>query len=455
MTSSTCSYEGCTRPVHNKDEGKCIFHAKEKDPQEFRDALADQIRVWRKEKATVWNFRGWVFVDVQRKDKYPLKKSNLFRRAVFPVGADFYSAKFSGKASFCSAAFSGTAYFYLTTFSGDADFSSVTFSGIAYFHSATFSGTAYFESATFCSMLNMAYTSFSILGDFTNTTIGGDVWLMWPGVGQERKRGRLLLQGLKFEKKGEEEPLLNLRGNALQEDCKLLIRDTKMKKILLEGTDCRLIEFHNVSWGKYKEKLHAKRQIVGDEHYLRNEPSVFGKNIPSWNKIEETYQQLADRFRKDLKHPAANDFERGIFEARLMAAKQKNEEGKRDWHNRFLLGAYKFASDFSGSIFRPVFWTLLLTVIAAVVYGWLLYDGFSNVTWWPDFGKVLKSAVAALRVASLDRGWFSSAVDGSLPPVSDFVRFILSLTAIIQTLLTAILITLFIFSVRRRFKHTE
>ena len=67
MTPSHCSYEGCTRPIHDAVEGKCIFHAKGKDPKGFRKALAQQIRQWRKEKATKWDFSGWVFVDVERK----------------------------------------------------------------------------------------------------------------------------------------------------------------------------------------------------------------------------------------------------------------------------------------------------------------------------------------------------------------------------------------------------
>jgi hypothetical protein len=485
MTSPTCCYERCTRPIHNANEGKCIFHAKEKDPQELRNALARQIRQWRKEKTRAWDFRGWVFVDVEDRD-------NLFVRAVFPVGAYFYSATFSGDASFYSATFSGDAFFGSATFSGDASFESATFSGDAVFgsamfsrgtsfgsatfsgyadfrtatflgdasfESATFLGDADFSSATLCSLLDMSYTCFAILGDFTNVTIGGNVELTWPGEGyarqekgKEQRRGRLLLKNLKFEKKGDKEPLLNLRGNVLQEDCKLLIHDMKqMDKVLLEGTDCRLIEFKNVSWGEYKEKRHAKRHIVADEYYLRYEPSVFGEDKPSWNEIEETYEQLADRFRKDLKHPAANDFERGIFGARLEAAK-----AQKDWRNRFncfLLGSYKFASDFSGSISRPFLWTLLLTLSAAAIYGWLLFDGFHNAILWPDFDKIWQSLIAALRVASLDRHWFSTAVDQS--QAGGFARFILSLTAILQTLLTAILITLFIFSVRRRFKHTE
>ncbi|MBU1936724.1 pentapeptide repeat-containing protein [bacterium] len=512
MPEQTCSYEGCTRPVHNEDEGKCIFHCEKKDPQEFRNALAQQIREWRRLKPTAWSFVGFVFVNVSEQNlRTKMKRygKRLFQNAYFPVWVDFrdavflcegnfYRAKFFEECYFDGTKFCGDAVFTCAHFIGESSFNGIEVSGFAIFQDvkfrdgadfqeAIFHQGAVFDDSQFCKIsafnrarflddssfeyvsfkqwvgfkkglfvgeLNLAYVSFAELGDFRDVIIGGEVRLVWPGEGSKRntkgeeiERGRLFLKNLRFEKQGDnEEPLLDLRGNALQEDCRLLIHDTNMNRVLLEGTDCRQIEFHNVDWLRIRG-----RRVMADEYYIRKNPLVFGEDIPTWNEIEETYQQLADRCRKDLKHPAANDFERGIFEARLMAAKEK-----KDWRSRFncfLYGIYKLASNFSGSISRPFLWIVLLTVIAAVVYGWLLYDGFSNVTWWPDFSKIWQSLVAAFRVVSLDRGWFSTEVDKL--QTSNFIRFVLSFTAIIQTLLTAILITLFIFSVRRRFKHTE
>ena len=56
------------------------------------------------------------------------------------------------------------------------------------------------------------------------------------------------------------------------------------------------------------------------------------------------------------------------------------------------------------------------------------------------------------RVA-FNRAWFSTEVDSNA--ASHFCRLVLTLVSLAQVLLTATLATLFIFSVRRRFKHTE
>ena len=143
-----------------------------------------------------------------------------------------------------------------------------------------------------------------------------------------------------------------------------------------------------------KEKLHAKRRVIADEFCLRQNPDVFDReeDVPSWDKIAVTYQQLVDRFRKDLDHPLANDFERGIFQARLMAAKEKG-----DWKNAWLLRFYKVASDFSGSIARPVLWIIVLTALCAVIYGFGLYHQGFHWPWKSDWSTIWESVVASLR----------------------------------------------------------
>ena len=185
MSTPTCAYDGCGRPVYQPwNVGRkplCIFHCEEKDAQEFRNALARQIREWRNTETQEWDFRGWVFVDVAREREYGWQKYNLYTRAVFPVDADFSGATFSGKANFTEVSFQRE--------------------------------------------LDLSYTSFAVLGDFCNATIGGEVKVAWPGegykhnsTGAEVKRGRLLLKNLKFEQAEHgPAPVLDLRKNPLQD----------------------------------------------------------------------------------------------------------------------------------------------------------------------------------------------------------------------------------------------
>jgi uncharacterized protein YjbI with pentapeptide repeats len=514
----TCTYKGCYRWGYGGSD-KCIFHAEKKDPQEFRNALAAQIRQWRSEKAERWDFSGWVFVDAPR-PKSNVLNPNLFRRGVFQKRALFDDAKFLCKVDFTFARFTEgaqfervrfqkTSLFTKARFSGSADFSNGEFTGDAGFDGTDFGLVTIFSEVKFHEMANFAECQFAngvsfcaaefrkdgifseasffksrysvpvsfehaaFIGDavfygsqwwthadfsyayfersanFNNASINAEVRFSWPGVGltcdeegNPVQPGTLDLNDMRFPiQESGLCGILDLRDNDLRDGANLKTRDMDVRSILLAGTDCRLIEFRKVTWPRWKG-----RQVVGDEYIARTRPEFYAGAF-DWDSIAITYQELTDRFRKDLNHPVANDFERGIFESRLMGAKQKDERGKRAWRTVVLLSLYKAASNFSGSIMRPFWWALAVTVAAALIYGGLLYDGFGSMSWW------CKGIVASLRMMNLDRHWFSIAVDAS--DVGDFGRFILTFTAVIQTLLTATLATLFIFSVRRRFKHTE
>lgn len=582
MSAPTCAHEGCTRPIYQNPAysvmDKCIFHCEGKDPQEFRDALARQIREWRNTKAPMWDFSRWVIVDIERNRRNSGRRSNLFCRAIFPGDAYFDGATILGQANFRKATFIRNAFFRSTLFAGDAvfddaifggrvsflstrfmgyttfssatlknfanffgttfseyaNFSNTTFSGpaffkkaefseslsfdtsnflgetnfgsaklsgnatfnniifsrLAVFDSATFSGDAYFKNATFSeaadfsgatfrAMVDMTYVSFAIMGNLSGIRIGGEAKLTWPGVGYKRnekgekvERGRMLLKEIQFEKLDNgQHALLDMSHNHLQDDCKLIFENTNMDNVLLEGTDCRLIQFKgNIGWPRWRPwprwraAIGWKRslnwlehgcQVVGDEYILREFPEQYpisdsNKNPLQWRLIHLTYQQLTDRFRKDLNHPLANDFERGIFEARYMAAKQ---EWKKDWRSIILLKAYKLASNFGGSLFRPIAWLFGIMIACSLCYAGYLFDGRPVWPWQTDWNLFFESWTASMRVMSLDRGWLTRQMldNHIIGGTGTFLSFV----ALLQTVLTATLVTLFIFAVRRRFKHSE
>jgi hypothetical protein len=160
-TPAHCSYQGCTRPVHS-GTGLCIFHAPadKKAPQEFRNALAAQIRTWRNEKATMWDFRGWVLVDVDRRPRSmdSGRKFNLFRRAIFPAEVDFWAAQFACSTSFVRARFMRYAQFAAVEFARDVSFEDSTFTVEAGFIGTTFAASVSFESATFLALADFDAT---------------------------------------------------------------------------------------------------------------------------------------------------------------------------------------------------------------------------------------------------------------------------------------------------------
>ncbi len=471
MSTHKCQYDGCDRPIYqnpNFPTRKCIFHCEEKDPQEFRNALARQIREWRSAKAKKWDFSGWMFVDIERKREYEWQRSNLFRKAMFPADAVFENAVFVGTASLDHATFLGSANFTEVRFTGFANFFKCGFAGITSFEHTTFKESAHFRCAVFDTELNrrpgirmgvvffnraaflkdavfkyaqfsvfasfehtvfsgsgdfdaaileanmnLSYASFGTLGSFSKIIVKNIVKLTWPGSGRiremegkERQPGKLSIEDVVFQESNpNRRAIIDLRDNDLGGGARLAIRNTKMGRLLLSGTDCRLIEWSNSSAYDFGRRNPSTRRKLADEYYLINDPTVFGKDRPQWDSVAVAYQQLTDRFRKDLNHPVANDFERGIFEARYMAAKQ---DWKTDWRSVILLSFYKGLSNFGGSIWRPAWICGLILLLWSVFYGAIIYKG----EWgWPmDWSLALDSAVASLRVVSLDRHWFSVAV---------------------------------------------
>jgi uncharacterized protein YjbI with pentapeptide repeats len=498
MPDSICSYENCGRTVY-KGGDTCIFHAAEKDPQEFKDAAEAQINAWQRHDLEEWNFRGWCFplVPFQTSafnrrldftgarfnkracfigfefrnevtfsnvefesvtfDKAKFKDIATFTEAQFNKAADFGKAIFESDVGFESAIFKARPYFGGSIFIGEADFTGATFSKSTCFLDVTFMSKSDFSEIEIHGELDLTNVSFAAIGDFSGSHIQGYSRLLWPGKGYKYSkngniipRGKLLLENLQFESDSKgEESILDLRNNYLQEDCELIIADTRMNRILMTGTDIRRVELRNTS--PYVPRGHKPfRRMIGDEIFLRKDRSIFGDSVPSWDSIAVAYQQLTDKFRKNLNHPIANDFERGIFECRLMAAWQRDEKGKRDWKNVLLLWLYKGASNFGGSIWRPAWLTGAFLLLFSVLYGIFIFDGCFG---WPHDWKVVgNSMLASLRVAVLDRHWFTIQVE----TIQDVGwKVLVSFAALLQTAVTAALVTLFIFAIRRRFKHTE
>lgn len=456
-------------------EGQCIFHANEKDPGEFRSALAKLIKRWRKNRADHWNFSGFTFVDYaySERNRHP----NLFKFGRFPAKVSFEGAFFKGNPSFQNAEFQGVvsfksaefllwanfakaefhgdayfqgaefqhgdAYFQGVEFHGDAFFEEAEFQENVYFEEAEFQGWAYFRRARFEKDVYLELVSFALFGDFEDCWIAGKSLWIWPGEGvkldkeskAEIKRGKLRFYNLSVTDDGE----LDFRNNVLQKDCELVFEDCDMSRVRLEGTDCTQIKFYANKWAKPHNRV-----LVGDENLAREERDIGTSKSPvPWNLIQITYQQLAKRFREDFNHQLANDFDRGVFECRREAAKA---EGWRGLPALIWITAYKWISDYSGNLWRNFLWWAGLVVVFAMLYSWFTggyfdwpIDSAALDHMWRMTAYSLKSAIA---VVGTDAALFGIEATKEV-----------ALLSAIQKLLSGILITLFIFTVRRRFKH--
>ena len=473
MSEQTCAYDGCHRPVYQNPNfpqtNKCIFHCDEKDAQEFYSELQKYVN--EPTSRAAYDFSEWSFPQIRF--GIHLRGRSLFRKTIFFGDMDFGGIEFNGEADFTSAVFKGVVLFKETRFKGvstfksaqfsktpdftschfhaNADFSRAQFPEGANFSNATFWSVAVFKGAEFSGTMMMHNASFAGLAEFTSSVIRGRVVLQWPGPGRKlhpngtgATRGTLLLNDLHFEAGADgAQPILDFRDNFLQDDCLVVIAETRMSDVLLLNTDCRRIVFQHVYWLKPKG-----RHIAGDENLHFRLEADEGEEAKFWSLLDTTYQQLTSRYRADLNHPVANDFEQGIFEARLQGHKVI---GYR--RGAWLLRLYKWTSNFGGSISRPVYWVFGLTVSCAFFYGAILYGGSFA---WPlkwQLTLLEDSLVTAFRVISLDRGHLTHELDAYAVGLGG--KLLASIIALLQTALTATLVTLFIFAIRRRFKHSE
>ncbi|HEY3296764.1 MAG TPA: pentapeptide repeat-containing protein [bacterium] len=461
MPEQTCAYEGCHRPIYQNSNfpqtDKCIFHCEKKAASKFRAYAQTEIAAWLKTQ-NKFDFNGWVFVGTEWTVLFrgiEIYRDVKFDAAVFVDGADFERTKFFCKVSFKGTHFQVRAKFDKARFTELALFQETVFEKGVSFQDVSFENDAHFIDIQLSNFLDVAHARFRHDAKFVRTKILGSVKLTWPGSGKtydldgnRLTQGALVFENLEFVP--SEDSILDLRDLPLHDQCGLTVCNTSVEhsagpaqRLFLTGTDCRLIKFRNVQWPIYKS-----RRVSGDELLERAHPKG-DKRSSNWNDIAVTYQQLTIRYRGDLDHPGANDFERGIFEARLMAAKQV----VKLWRSRWLLQLYKAASNFGGSIWRPAWIAGVLLVVCAWVYGGFMYGDFFVLPRNWDLRTAWDSLVAAMRVVSLDRSWFSREVDTS--GAGSFARLVVSTVAIVQTALTATLVTLFIFAIRRRFKHSE
>ena len=162
MLASTCQVFKCGRKAY-PDSDKCIFHAEEKNPQDFSKALVSFIDEQKK----------WAWID--------------FSRFVFPEEFKDYKLikdSFNKEISFAFAVFKGTVNFKDSLFGSDVNFYRAKFEREAYFSQARFKkaffhGTEFYDRAIFYGAKFIKDTN------FTKTIFFGDVRSEERRVGKE------------------------------------------------------------------------------------------------------------------------------------------------------------------------------------------------------------------------------------------------------------------------------
>ncbi|MBU1921186.1 pentapeptide repeat-containing protein [bacterium] len=483
----------CDRDATHDNGTHCIFHAEDKPPNVFKERLIQLVRVLIQTKATKWDFSGFVFIfdepdDLNLEDSPFIRALQVdgentkqisvpvsFDKAIFETKALLHDIEFRGCVSFKNTIFKKVADFTRTTIRRDADFSCAKFRSIADFKYASFFGIASFKDTAFYGTVNFRYASFMTYADCNSCIINGHVQWIWPGIGKKPddkgtavERGALRFTDLRFMEHG----ILDFRDNALQKDCTLEFHKCPMENILLKGTDCTQIKFHDNIWPIHEDRFYAyfirwlpfkcrksTREVVGDEFQIEKLTDYYeidtSKDYYARDKVKKvtynpdpacircTYQQLAKRFREDNDYQQANEFDCGTLEMRRQQAlrewEKEQRERKRISNLSTYLGLsfYKYLSHYGSNLGLLIIWWIVLLIVCAFIYGTLT----PGVIWGkPSLSFILSRIADSFCAAFI---WLDNTDhSGNFHAVKVF-----------QGVLSNIIILHFLYVIIRRFRH--
>ena len=172
-----------------KGSSRCIFHAEEKDPEEFKTSFNEELERMENEDEK-FDFTGIIFpaeIDLsskvfgkpvsfigatfrERADFFcvTFQESVDFTGAEFQDVAEFTMAEFQKTPTFNRAKFKTGAEFIRTKFQGGATFVGAEFEGDGLFDEAEFHNEAYFRGVKFLSEARFAEVEFQRYTDFEN-----------------------------------------------------------------------------------------------------------------------------------------------------------------------------------------------------------------------------------------------------------------------------------------------
>jgi uncharacterized protein YjbI with pentapeptide repeats len=175
---------GCRRKAYKN--GRCIFHAEEKDPLLFKKELDKELKEM--EMYGNFNFTGFTFPNIDFSGKnfdYPtffiaatFKEKVIFDSATFNRQVFFDGAVFHQEAGFLGTKFQQNAWFRGTQFQKDAYFEGALFKRVVTFGGASVLGNAEFSGSVFRSSVRFNLAKFNGIADFMFSIFYGGAYFM-------------------------------------------------------------------------------------------------------------------------------------------------------------------------------------------------------------------------------------------------------------------------------------
>lgn len=405
-------YEICgLEALANSKEGFCILHSKRKnkDRKEFRKALESLLKRGR------YRFDHIVF-PIGEFDFIELVFNNevSFNGATFNGKVNFSGSTFQGKVSLRDVTFDDEVNFSNVTFESGADFSQIKFQD-AHFYNTVFKGQTIFTETCFNGVTNFMLSSFkkSVLffsvvfngvTHFYHTSFECDV-----SFNYSQFRNMTTFAGKEaafiFSKEHETELISVLfeRPSKVYFDC------ANFTKCSFLRSDLRGVHLTKVEWAKIKN-----RQGLYDE--LK---AIAEKKKEDYPLVEELYTQLKHHWEEKRNYEMAGFFHYGEKEMRRKA---------RSFFSDPALWLYWMFSGYGESATKAFVWILVIWVGFAFYYSAFTINSVTAFF----LSRIIPGLNYSLQVMTFQN-----------PSGSSFAETI-------QSILSPILVALFVLALRRR-----
>ncbi len=344
------------------------------------------------------------------------------------VGANFSDVKFCGPANFDDADFMTPAYFGCAEFEEIVFFAGSSFSDFANveFLMTKFRKECHFLEVHSLSVIEFVDCDFLDDADFRNSTLLGPMEFYRSAFAREARFGPISSQD------GDERHL------------SLRFRETDLQRVTFRSADLRNVSFYhcfNLDKAEFStclwNGLSGRQRVLYDELALRGSKPIWGSesglaiesnppNVKGWERVETTYRDLRRNFEDRRDFAGSSDFYVGEMEMRRLAKPSLERQLIS------LEALYRHLSTYGENWWKPLLWLLGLTMVSGLVYaGWSI-----------DFTMHLLSLLYSLSVLTFLR-----------VSVAEPLHWTGQLMAILQLLISPILITLSVLAIRRKVKR--
>lgn len=396
-----------------------------------------------------------------------------FDRVRFNGSAIYNGAIFNRTASFRNTIFNGDVSFNGTGFIGNVNFSDLTFSGKAYFYNTIFSGDANFKDVTFIQYVGFWSAEFHGVVGFSNVIFNGSSEIRNVLICSRLVFGNckivkyLNFDSLRFEERG----FVDFFNIKYEKDGEIILRSCSLSRFDGTGLVWRQLRIEGCHFEK-----RLGRAIICEEMQARwQRMHWLPRSNARWDILLQHYETLIAEFVRRDDDRKIYALTHSIFEMRrlmppldtvlgriLWRSKNFAEYEKQKFWNpwwaipmRLLLhvlkryfslpALYRIVSFYGGSVLMPAMWLLILTFGFGKLYQILIYCSGNRS------GRYLDGLSLAFNNIAFSRSAISMELDFS--NISGYAALSISVLGVLQVLLTAIVTTMLVFSVRRRFKH--